>query len=115
MGHMWHAGRSLPRPGLQHIDHSWVTLCLRVKCGPPNTSMFPRKTKYRTGKDLYSWSRGKSRSFLLTLEFFSVFINELAFHGTNGSPILPICIQYSLAQTKVCGITETNRMAGIEN
>jgi hypothetical protein len=46
-----------------------------------------RKTKYRTGKDLYRWSRGKSRSFLLTLEFFSVFINELAFHGTNGSPI----------------------------
>jgi hypothetical protein len=56
----------------------------------------PVKTKYRTGKDLYRWSRGKSRSFLLTLEFFSVLINELAFHGTNGSPILPICIQYSL-------------------
>ena len=55
---------------------------------------------YRTGKDLYRWSRGKSRSFLLTLEFFSVLINELAFHGTNGSPILPICIQHSLVKLK---------------
>jgi hypothetical protein len=45
---------------------------------------------YRTGKDLYRWSRGKSRSFFQTLEFFSVLINELAFHGTNGSPIFPV-------------------------
>ncbi len=50
-------------------------------------------------KDLYRWSRGKSRSFLLALKIFSVLITELAFHGSNGSSILPICIQYSLAES----------------
>ncbi len=54
------------------------------------------KTKYCTGKDLYHWSRGKSRLFLLTLKKISVLINKLDFHGTNGCPILPICLQYSL-------------------
>ncbi len=34
--------------------------------------------------------------FFWQWNFFPVLINELAFHGTNGSPILPICLQYSL-------------------
>jgi hypothetical protein len=59
------------------------------------------KTKYRTGKDLYRWSRGKSRSFLKTLKIFSALKKDLDFYGTNGSPILPICIQYSLIMVKV--------------
>ncbi len=37
-----------------------------------NTLEQPGKTKYRTGKDLYRWSRGKSRSFLLTLNFLYI-------------------------------------------
>ena len=49
-------------------------------------------TKYRTGKDHYRWSRQKSRSFLIRRKYFSVLINKLDFHGTNGSPSLPICI-----------------------
>ena len=56
----------------------------------------PGKTKYRTGKDHYCWSQRKSRPFLKTQKYFCVLINKLDFHGTNGSPSLPICIQYSL-------------------
>jgi hypothetical protein len=33
-------------------------------------SVFPGKLKYHTGYDLYRWSRGKSRSFLLTIKLF---------------------------------------------
>ena len=63
-------------------------------------SIVPGKTKYRTGKDHYRWSRRKSRSFLKTHKYFFVLINKLDFHGTNGSPSLPISIQYSLAFQK---------------
>ena len=48
------------------------------------------KTKYRTGKDHYRWFRRKSRSFLKTHKYFFVMINKQNFHGTNGSPSLPI-------------------------
>ncbi len=36
--------------------------------GIPGKALKTWKTKYRTDKDLYHWSRGKSWSFLLTME-----------------------------------------------
>ena len=33
---------------------------------------------------------------LKTRKYFSVLINKLDFHRTNGSPSLPICLQYAL-------------------
>ena len=48
------------------------------------------KTKYRTGKDPYRWSWGKSRSFLKIRQYFAVLIKKLDFYGTIG---LPICLE----------------------
>ena len=55
------------------------------------------KTKYCTGKDLFHWSRGISRSFVKTANFILFLINKEDFYGTNSSQSLPIFIQYSLA------------------
>ena len=57
----------------------------------------PWKTKYRTRKDLYSWSQKISRLFLKLSKYFSILINVLDFHGTNGSPSFLICLLYSLS------------------
>jgi hypothetical protein len=77
-----------------------------VKCSVLSLDGNHRENWNRTWKDLYRWNWGKSKSFSLTLIFFSVLINKLHYYGTIDSPILLIWIQYSLetiaAFTSLC-------------
>ncbi len=79
--------------GLNFLQHSYFG---SLQSANKVVDINKGKTKYLTGKVLYRWSRGKSRSFLPIKNFICVLINKLDFHGTNSSPILPICKQYSL-------------------
>ena len=67
-----------------------------------------RKTKYRTGKDLYRWSQRKFRLFLQTKKLISSLVNKHDFYETNGSPCFPICLRYSLAPTECTKVYGSN-------
>jgi hypothetical protein len=77
-------------------DHVYLRLSKNVWIRLEPRLVFRGKTKYRTRKVLYCMSRGKFWSFLVTPIFFAFLINKLDFYGTNASPILTICTQYSL-------------------